>query len=254
MIDSDVYEITEKAKFDTSTENSQYVIYYPSSGSDLNQFTDLRIHICGRDNYYLPHQAYLTFKGVLKKKAADTAFVGTEEITLANLAPLFLFSKIAWRIGDRDLETIDHPGQSISMLSHIMFTESYKNSDGLSQCWYPDDAKNNDSTLNKGFKARMNWIFTETTNKGSFVFRIPLKYIFGFCYDYDRTLYGYNHCLSFVRASDYFAICKKNSSVLDGKVELTSLTLHMPILTPSTGTRVRLLDIVKNNIDWCFWG
>ena len=247
MIDSDVYALTEKAKFDETTENLKYVVYFPSQGSDINGYTDLRIHISGKEYYYLPSEAYLTLKGVLKKADANgSKYTGTEDIVMTNLSPLYLFSKLTWRIGDRDLEVVENPGQSISMLSHMLFTENFKNSDGLSMCWYPDTDKTASTSTNEGFKARKDWIFTDTTVKGSFTFRVPLKYIFGFAFDYNRVIYGFNQCLSLVRQADYFALYKKTSDVASGKIELSAITLHMPVLTPATSTRLRLLDVVKN--------
>ena len=249
MIDSDVYALTEKAKFDETTENIKYVVYFPSQGSDINGYTDLRIHISGKEYYYLPSQAYLTLRGVLKKGSSTNGgdkYSGTEDIVMINFAPLFLFSKLTWRIGDRDVETVDNPGQTISMLSHMLFNENFKHSDGLSMCWYPDTNNTADASTNEGFKARKNWIFTDTSDKGSFTFRIPLKYIFGFAFDYNRVIYGFNQCLSLVRQSDYYALYKKSTSVASGKIELSSITLHMPVLTPTTHMRVRLLDIVKD--------
>ena len=249
MIDSDVYALTEKAKFDETTENIKYVVYFPSQGSDINGYTDLRIHISGKEYYYLPSEAYLTLRGVLKKStAAGGEYAGTEDIVLTNLAPLFLFSKLTWRIGDRDVETVENPGQTISMLAHMLFNENFKHADGLSVCWYPDTDKTAEASTNKGFAARKKWIFGETSDKGSFTFRIPLKYIFGFAFDYNRVIYGFNQCLSLVRQSDYYALYKKTTSVDSGKIVLSSITLHMPVLTPTTDTKLRLLNIVKEKV------
>ena len=252
MIDSDVYALTEKAKFDETTENIRHVVYYPSHGSDINGYTDLRIHITGKEYYYLSSEAYLTIRGVLKKKTAsaggDDKYAGTEDIVMTNLAPLFLFSKLTWRIGDRDVETVENPGQTISMLSHMLFNENFKRSDGLSMCWYPDTNNTADASTKEGFKARQKWIFTDTSDKCSFTFRIPLRYIFGFAYDYQRVIYGYNQCLSLVRQSDTCALYKKSAAVESGKIELASITLHMPVVTPETHTKLRLLDVVKNKI------
>ena len=248
MIDSDVYALTERAKHDKTTENIKYVVYFPSHGSDINGYTDLRIHVTGKEHYYLPSNAYLTIKGVLKNKKTDANYVGSEEIVMTNLAPLFLFSKMTWRIGDRDVETVQNPGQTISMLSHMLFHENFKHSDGLSMCWYPDTDKTANKETNEGFKARKKWIFDDTKDKGSFTFRIPLKYIFGFANGYDKVIYGFNHCLSLVRQSDFFALYKKTSDVESGKIVLSSITLHMPVLTPETQTKLRLLEIVNNKV------
>ena len=75
-----------------------------------------------------------------------------------------------------------------------------------------------------------------------------MKYIFGFAFDYNRVIYGFNQCLSLVRQSDSYALYKKSTSVDSGKIELSSITLHMPVLTPTTHTRLPLLDIVKDKI------
>ena len=69
MEDSDMYEITKKGVFDTSTEAYRYMMYYPTQGSDLNGFSDLRINIIGKDYHYHAANAYLTIKGDLVKKA-----------------------------------------------------------------------------------------------------------------------------------------------------------------------------------------
>ncbi len=246
MIDADAYAVTDKPKFDESTENFQYVVFYPTQGSDINGFSDLRIHICGKEYWYFPSEAYLTIKGVLKKNADDTSYTGDELISMCNFGPLFLFSKLTYRIGDRDIESIDNPGQILSMMGHTLFTDSFKDSDGLSSCWSPDTNIEVDLEKNKGFKARHELLFTDTTKKGSFTFRIPLKYLFGFCFDYDRCVWGYNHCLSLVRQNDYFSLIRKNAQVALGKVDLKAITLHMPILTPSTIMRVRLLEVMKS--------
>ena len=49
-----------------------------------------------------------------------------------------------------------------------------------------------------------------------------------------------------MRQSDCYALHKKSVDGVDsGKIELSALTLHMPVLTPATGTKLRLLDIVN---------
>ena len=113
MEDWDMYEITRKAVFDRSTESYIYHVPSPTRGSDLNGFSDLRITMQGKDYYYHPTNGYLTIKGDLFKKAgADVRYAGTEAIALVNLAPLFLFSKMTLRIGGRDVESVDNPGQT----------------------------------------------------------------------------------------------------------------------------------------------
>ena len=70
MEDSDMYDITKKAIFETPTQAYQYVMYYPTQGSYLNRFTDLRATMLGKNYNYSPANAYLTVKADLVIKMA----------------------------------------------------------------------------------------------------------------------------------------------------------------------------------------
>lgn len=52
MEDADIYQLTRKAVFDNSTESYKYTMFYPTQGSDLNGFSDLRINMQGKDYFY----------------------------------------------------------------------------------------------------------------------------------------------------------------------------------------------------------
>ena len=249
MQDSSMYDVTEKAVFDNSTESYEYNIYYPSLGSDLNGFSDLRIHVQGRDYFYHPSNAYLTIKGQLLQHTG-TEFTGTEEIALINNAPLFLFSKMTYRVGGRDIEIIENVGQTSSMCLHLQNTSNVAKCSGLSACWFPDTSAKAEEAGNIGFGARKKLLFTDITTKGKFCFRIPLKSVFGFCSDFDKLIFNYDHELVMLRQNDCYALYKKTEEtpIPNGKIDIKSITLHMPIVTPTISTRMKLLEVVKNKI------
>ena len=248
-----MYNVAQKAVFDESTEGYKYTIYYPNQGSDLNGFSDLRIHVQGKDYYYHPANAYLTIKGQLVQKANGEPYAGTEDITMINNGILYLFSKLTFRIGGRDVEDVDAPGQTTSMILHTLHTSDIAKSQGLSMCWYPD-SDTTCTTTNVGYAARKAFLFTSPTTKGKFTFLIPLKYVFGICSDYDRVIYGYDLGLSMVRQDDYHALHKKanaaasNVDVPLGKVNLHTVTLHMPIVSPTIATKMKLSELIKTKI------
>ena len=266
-----MYDITKPAVFDRSTESYKYTMYYPTQGSDLNGFSDLRISIQGRDYFYHPSNAYLTIKGDLfKKEGDDVRYGGTELIAMVNLAPLFLFSKMTLRIGGRDVESVDNVGHTVSAILNLMNTSSVAKAEGLSYCWYPDtsDAA---AASNKGFDVRMKYLFNQPKTKGRFSFSIPLRYIFGFCFDYDKLIFGYDMELILIWQNDYFALHRKKDGTYDaeemieesepnvnvdqGKIKIKSIVLSLPIATPTTERKVQLLEIVKNktpiSINFC---
>ena len=242
IFDEDSYNVLEPAKFDESTEEIRHVVFHPSIGSDLNGYSDTRIHCLGKDYYYLVCQAYLTMKGKVVKKTGGAEFAAGDNITFNNLGPLFLFSKAVLEIDGREMEAVDQLGIASSIMMHVQAPASLAKTEGMKYWWYPDDAIT--AANNKGWTARNNWLITEPDSEGNFDCVIPLSLMFNFAADYEKVLYGYNLCLTLVRGEDHGALTlKANTDV--GSVKLTSLALHMPIVTPSTAKRVSLLEMVK---------
>ena len=74
------------AVFDRSTESYKHTMYYPTQGSDLNGFSDLRIAKQGKDYFYHPTKAYLTIKGDLfKKDGADLRYTSNESLPVISI-------------------------------------------------------------------------------------------------------------------------------------------------------------------------
>ena len=61
--------------------------------------------------------------------------------------------------------------------------------------WYKDTTANPEEA-NTGFMIRRDYIIKNSNPKGSSSFKIPLKYIFGFCEDYDKVVYGLKQALT----------------------------------------------------------
>ena len=72
--------------------------------------------------------------------------------------------------------------------------------------WYTDTATTAARAHDNGFAERHAYHIQSPTVKGTFSFRIPLKYIFGFCEHYYKIVYGLKHSLTLVRKTDDDAI------------------------------------------------
>ena len=92
------------------------------------------------------------------------------------------------------------------MLGLLKYPDDFSKAQGLNQLWYKDATITAAKTDNNRFAARHAYIFQSLTVKGTFSFRIPLKYIFGFCENYDKIVYGLKHNLTLVRKTDDDAI------------------------------------------------
>ena len=93
-----------------------------------------------------------------------------------------------------------------------------------------------------GFAASHAYLIQSPTVNGTFSFRIPMKYIFDFCEDYDKIVYGLMHNLSLVRKIDDDAIFRESAAGA-GKVSLdksswSCLMLFRPMLKSFPFTRL----------------
>ena len=93
--------------------------------------------------------------------------------------------------------------------------------------WYKDTAKTAAKADNNRFAARHANLIQSPTVKGTFSFGIPMKYICGFCEDYDTIVYGLKHSLTLVRKPDDDAIFR-GAAAGAGKVSLDKMSWFMP--------------------------
>ena len=112
------------------------------------------------------------------------------------------------------------------------------------------------ANFNAGFKVRHDYIFGKADGDvnpiGSFSFRIPLKYIFGFCEDYDKVVYGLKHTLTLTRDNNNTAIHKffdddgaGNDRLGLGQVILHKITWFMPHVMPADEDKMQLYKIIE---------
>ena len=144
-------------------------------------------------------------------------------------------------------------GQATTMLGLLKYPDDFSKSKGLNQLWYKDTTENADDN-NNGYMFRRYYIIRNSNPRGLFSFRIPLKYIFGFCEDYDKVVYGLKHNLTLTRNDDNNAIFKSNANdgavppvdnVVDGKVILSKISWFMPHVTPADKDKMELYKIIE---------
>jgi len=55
---------------------------------------------------------------------------------------MYLFSSIRYKIGTTEIETINCPGQTTSMLAYLTLPDDFSTSSGLKSCWTKDTTEN----------------------------------------------------------------------------------------------------------------
>ena len=249
---SSILRITDPIIKDDSIDKYEEIEYEPVAGTNLNSpGQDIRLTIETQDIFTHPIESYLIVEGRLLKDD-NNSYGNNDLITLTNNGIMHLFKRIRYDLSGQEIENIMNVGQATTMLGLLKYPDDFSKSKGLNQLWYKDTTENADDD-NVGYLYRRYYIIRNSNPKGSFSFRIPLKYIFGFFEDYDKVVYGLKHNLTLTRNDDNNAIFKSDATagnpaadvVVNGKVILSKISWFMPHVTPADRDKMELYKIIE---------
>jgi hypothetical protein len=262
-------DITDPIIVDESIESYQFQDYTPQK-HNLDDRSEIVIEINANDTYIIPSESRLIVEGQLRKNNQNhDAYNAADEVSLVNNGIMFLFSNIIYSINEKEMERINNPGQTSSIMGYLSYADDYSKNEGLSTCWYKDTTDNANSSkyqpspavpdagiavggltprenpnYNEGFAARKRLLMSADP-RGSFQFSIPFKDIFGFG-EYDKVIWGVKHTLRLIRgATDNLAI-HKVAGVDNGEVTISKLIWSVPHLKMETVKLNELRSILEN--------
>lgn len=236
--------ISDPLVVDESVSEKQLDIFYPIVGSELNHSSPIKIQISDQSAYYLPFESYLVLKGKFMKEDGSK-LENTNLVTLNNNAPMFLFDKAEYLIGDTTVESIHSPGHASLMKGLLSYPKYYGESGGITLGWELDSNPEDITELNlinkSGFKIRHRTFNKHCKFNVSFI--IPLSHIFGFCEEYKKMIFGCTHTLILNRCNNKNAIVKGGQTEPDCKFEITDLSWIMPRVYPSLDIEIKLAKL-----------
>ena len=240
-------QLDEKFKHDDSISNYETYAFDPISGTQLNNPGSITINVQNSDCFYRPSKSSIQFEG--KIETTGDAYTKDTLISLTNNGIMYLFDNIKYLLSGSEVESVFNPGHASNIIGLAKYSSSYNI--GLNQCWAPDSSDEPADT-NTGFKTRREYILGG--DLGTFRFAVPLEHIFGFCDDYKKVLYGFQHSLVLTRSSSdnnaffKFINPKLNVAVAPGKVTLTAVRWMLPRCTPADVARYELFKQIKAEV------
>ena len=244
-----ILRITDPIPSDNSIDRYEEIEYEPVAGTNLNNSGgDIRLYIETQDIFTHPSESFLIIEGQLLK--ANNNFYGNNDlITLTNNGIMHLFKNIRYELSGQEIENIMNVGQATTMLGLLKYPDDFSRSKGLNQPWLKDTLTTAEEA-NTGWNARKQYIINNSDPKGTFSFNLPLKYIFGFCEDYDRVVYGLKHTLTLTRNNNDDAIFRAANNadgnpVAVGKIVLSKISWFMPHVTPADKDKMELYKIIE---------
>ena len=277
-------ELEKSLEYDESIERLQYRVYDPAQGTSLSTHGRvITIKILNEDIWTLPCKSFLYIEGQLLDSTTNQPYDANSLISLQNNAMMYLFSEARYQIGDHEVERFQYPGQTTTIDALLTKNKIFN---GLKQCWCLDSGNGTPQTLseivnliaadvpgttaaniltalqttvtrltdgflnqNKGFEKRRNHISTAAA-VGSFAFKIPLEFIFNFCRQYKKIIYGCKHSIIFLRQTDAQAIIRHVDVAHAGKVNVTKIQWHVPVVNTNLEEREILNSYIKNKISF----
>ena len=116
MATVDILRIKEPVAIDESITEYEDIEFNPIAGSNLNDSgSDISITIELLDSFNHPSESYLIVEGELIKDN-NTRHANADEVTLTNNGIMYLFKRIRYDLLGKMVETIQHPGQTTTML------------------------------------------------------------------------------------------------------------------------------------------
>ena len=181
-MNADILRITDPIVSDESISEYEHLEYNPIAGTNLNDGGDITITIELQDIFTHPSESFLLIEGELLKNDG-TRYANDDNITITNNGVMYLFKRIRYDLAEKEIESVQNPGEATTMLGLLKYPDDFSKSIGLNQLWYKDTDPTADIAANLGFNVRHDYIIKSPNPKGAFSFRVPLKHIFGFCED-----------------------------------------------------------------------
>ena len=242
-MDADILRITDPVITDESISEYEHLEYNPIAGINLNDGGDITITIELQDIFSHPSESFLLIEGNLTK-TDDAPYENGDRVTLTDNGIMYLFKRIRYNLAEKEIESVQNPGQATTMLGLLKYPDNFSKSIGMNQLWFKDTGTEANTLNNLGFNLRQEYIVRYPEPVGTFSFRIPLKHIFGFCEDYNKIIYGLKQTLTLTRDNDNNAIFRHND-VAAGKVTLNKISWYMPKVIPADKEKMEIFKIIE---------
>lgn len=263
MIESPYWNI-----FDSPIENNSTEAY------EFTEYREINVEVKGLKKYKIPakdlnvwihpHNSYLHLKGkVLKSNGAELAIT---DMTTLNNNGFNIFDTAKYRIGDKEIESIDYVGVGTTVLNLVEFSDDYAKSAASNMFWFRDTADSTDTSrfisspteknqklkeslitieelvknikrnhdFNEGFLER--WKLTKESKQISLF--LPIKRLFGFCKDINRVFRGLPHEIELEKNLDDNIIQTTDDNSY--QFQISHLSWFVPVVTPSLITLAKL--------------
>lgn len=223
-MNSKILQVKKSVKRLEDVTSLQHHSYTPYSTA-FNNNDEIRVTIQSQDLYVLPSDSYLLIEFTAGRRDAQPL-----AINAANFSHLFIahmFSEMRYELNGFEIDRCKMPG--ITSTLKMLTACQEKNEDNLNL---------------------FNLHASRPISVGTYQMILPLRFVFGFCDDFDRIVLNSKHELILVRHrtnTNMYIQAAAAGDDLNLDFNVTKVVWKMPHVTLSDGAKLTMLQTVAQN-------
>lgn len=217
-MDFSILQVTKGVTYDNSIKRIETIAHQPYESPTYNKNDEIHIRIENSDSILLPCQSKLHLEGKVTK--ADGTPISADTKIVRN-GLMFLFDEIRLIMNGREIDKCRNVGMTSTMKMYASVSPA-----------------ENDMLQNAGVEGTF-----FNRDKGTFEIYMPLRYLLGFCEDYNKVIIKSKLELILTRSGD-----DRNATVGTDTVDITLTKIQwlMPYVHPSAEEMVKLYDTIRS--------
>lgn len=223
MVDS-ILKINGKIANEDKIVNLHYHTYTPYTIS-YNNNDEIRIAIQSQDLYVLPSESYLHIEFDVRRRADVAVEIGENSVWTNNFVS-HLFSEVRYELNGFEIDRCKTPG--ITSLMKCM-----------TACKLEDKDMYSLYQLNSGTGIR----------GATYRMILPLRFIFGFCDDYNKIILNAKHELILVRSRSDANLYTSTRDVETAQITVNKIHWKIQHVTLSDASKLLMLKTLERNDD-----
>ena len=219
----EILNLNQEVEFNNEITSYSWHVFNPFTPSSLDYSDEIKISVHNQDIYTDPSRSFIYVEGKI------TASDGKEgKAKLAKNGIVHLFEEIRYSLGSEEIAKTRNVG-TVSTIKNYLLLNNAENSYLQMAGWSdPNEVLVKD---------------------GHFAALIPLKMVSGFAQDFDKIILNAKQELTLLRSrNDKDVLISTGEHDKTNKVTVLRVQWHVPVVSVSDEVRLRLLNVVKNDV------
>lgn len=221
MASNNILQVKRPIVHNDDIISEQFHTYTPYTTS-FNNNDEIRITIQSQDLYVLSSESYLQFEFTVERKTAETVIANP--LFFTNLFISFMFNEMRYELNGCEIDRCKIPG--ITSVMKLMIA-----------------CKEQDRDAFELYKQNSMTQIAERTYRAI----LPLRFLFGFCEDFNRIVLNSKHELILVRHRSNVNMFQGSADVYNFNV--LKIQWKVPHISLSDGAKLNMLKTISRNDD-----